>query len=147
VGIRDTLVYLQALQETIEITEPRAMRVIRAYHTIPAEASELPDTPCFINTWTLLPLIRMPGLLETEYDIHMQLAILDADQSYAAEIAGAFMDAIIAKFNTNLTLGGTISHHDLTGGSPTLVNITWGKTFVGLDLHLHVYIKEPINFS
>lgn len=113
---------------------------------VPSEL-ESPDHPCWFNSWTLAQVIRMPSLLETIYSIRMQLAVYDADQNRAAEIAAAFMDVALVAFNADITLGGAISHHDLVGSAPTSIQLELDKKYMGIDLLLTAYLKEIVTFG
>lgn len=158
-GIRQALKALVIIQESIAISENDRLdipgleideaKIQKAFRTVPSrDESGLPTTPCIINTWTVQNTLRSSGLLETIYDIHMQLFIDNADQDIAADIAGAFWDAINLSFDTveGMTLNGTISHSNLTGGTPTLVGLPWGgKPYTGLDMHLQIFIKQVSN--
>lgn len=113
---------------------------------VPAEI-ETPDIPCWFNSWTLTNVMRLPSLLETIYDIRMQLLVYDADQNRAAEIAAAFMDEFLEAFNADITLGGVIAHHDIVGSSPTAIQVDLDKKYMGIDLVMTVFFKESITFG
>ena len=51
--IRTALTNLVTLQESLSITAPISSSILRAYKFTPPQSSSLPDTPCFLNTWTL----------------------------------------------------------------------------------------------
>lgn len=147
-SIRAAIQQLEKIQRTIEINDPVHMGIAAVYPYVPDQGQTLDGTPAFINTWSLRPVIRMPSLRETQYDIRMQFAFYDPNQSFACDVATAFMDAILDTFDHNTRLGGTISHHDLSGGTPTLVGFTWGDLYyVGLDLHLNIFLKDVATFS
>lgn len=147
-GISAALDALNEIQAGLAITSPIVESIKRVYKYMPNQSESINDCPCFVNTWTLLPVLRMPSLRETEYDVRMWLVVKDMNQSRAADIATAFMDQILTVFDTNLTLGGTVSHHDLMGGTPTLIGFDWaGGPYVGLDLHLHMYLKDFVTFE
>lgn len=152
-GIRAALDAVSAIQQSLVVPDGTfdwysgdiGINTVYKYG-VPNEA-EAPDIPCWFNSWTLAQTIRMPSLLETIYNIRMQLAVYDADQNRAAEIAAAFMDEVLEAFNADITLGGTISHHDIVGSSPTSIQIELDKKYMGIDLVMTVYIKEIVTFS
>lgn len=151
-GIRAALDSVAAIQQSLVVPAGTfdwyndAIAVQTVYKYGVPDDLESPDHPCWFNSWTLNPVIRAQ-FLETIYDIRMQLAVYDADQNHAAEIAAAFMDVTLAAFNADITLGGTISHHDLTGSSPTSVQMELDKKYMGIDLVLTAYIKEMVTFG
>ena len=146
-GISALITSLAAMQATLEITDPVALKVKRVYDTIP-DAKVILETPCWINTWTFLPEIRGGGLRETQFDIRMQLFCYDSSQAKASLIAAAFFEKILDAIDTNNTLGGLTNGNDFSGGDPTLVGLTWNlRSYVGLDLHFMAKVKEAFNFS
>lgn len=147
-GIREAINAIAAKQEAMVLpagtfdwhSQPIGINAVYKYGA-PAEA-ETPDAPCWFNSWTL-EQVQKPNstLTETFYDVRMQLAVYDADQNRAAEIASAFMDLVLTAFNTDPTLGGAISNSNIEGASPTLVQFEFNEKCIGLDLHLKVNIK------
>lgn len=147
-GIRAVLDNLIVIEAACAITSPVTVSVKRAYKYIPDRESALPDTPCWLNGWSLVNYLRSSAFREQEYDIRAQLAVLDADQDRAADIASALYENFLTRLDANITLGATINRHDLVGGQPTLAAMTWaGQPYIGIDMHLHVVIKEAATFS
>lgn len=152
-GIRAVLNSVAAIQESLVVPAgtfdwfPDAIGVNAVYKYGVPEELETPDVPCWFNSWNLDPVLRMPSLMETIYNIRMQFLVYDANQNRAAEIAAAFLDVTLAAFNADITLGGTIAHHDLTGSSPTSVQVDLDKKYMGIDLVLTAYIKEAVTFG
>lgn len=130
---------------TIEGLSEDGAKIQEAYLTIPDESIATPTVPCFLNIYTVLDTRRTSGLLETDYNVNIQLLVRDSQQGRGALIATAFWDAINAAFDTAavITLNGTVSNSgSLVGANPTLVG--WAKSggpFVGLNLNLGFTIK------
>lgn len=157
-GIKQALDALVIIEESIFIPEDVRLsiegltvedaKIKKAYRTIPKESDSINDPPAILNIWSASEVLRSSGLLETIYNINMQLFILDTGQDRAADIANAFWDAINAKFDTvvGMTLNGAISHSNLSGASPTLVGWNkFGGPFIGLNMYLEIFIKQVSN--
>lgn len=152
-GIRAALNAVSAIQESLVVpdgtfdwhTGDTGINAVYKYGL--PDDSETPDAPCWFNSWTLTQTIRMPSLLETIYDIRMQLLVYDGDQNRAAEIAAAFLDKFLEALNADVTLGGAIAHHDIVGSSPTSIQAELDKKYMGIDLVMTVYNKEIVTFG
>jgi hypothetical protein len=146
--IRTVMTNIVSLQEGLSITAPISSSILRAYKYMPPMASALPDTPCFLNNWTLQNQELDVGLRILFYTVRMQLAVLDADQDQAADIASSYMNALITAHNADVQLGGSCNLTVLRGGDPTLAVLNWaGIDFVGLDLFLDVQITDGVSIS
>jgi len=146
--IRTALTNLVTLQESLSITAPISSSILRAYKYTPPMSSALPDTPCFLNTWTLTNQELDISLRVLFYTIRMQLIVHDADQDQAADIASSYMNAIITAQNADVTLGGSVNQCFLRGSDPTLGVLQWaGIDFIGLDLLLDVEIKDAVSIT
>lgn len=149
-GIRAATLEVNAILGSLSIVQPKPMDIKKVYVHVPREGETLNSTPAWISTYTFQGLTKNPGgWIETTWDIRMQLAVKDANQDSSSDIATAFMDEVVRAFSipdgAHQTLNGSVSNHELTGGSPTLVGWTWaGGPYVGLDLHLTAHIKEVI---
>lgn len=136
----------ESVRETIEGLTVEGAQIQDAYLTVPDESVGFPTVPCFQNIPTVSEIRRTSGLLETDYNVNIQLFIRDSQQARGSLIALAFWDAINIKFDVaeTITLNGTVSNSQaLTGASPTLVG--WQKSggpFVGLNLNLQFTIKQ-----
>ena len=146
--IRTVMTNVVSMQEGLSITAPISSSILRAYKFMPPMASGLPDTPCFLNAWTLQNQELAISLRVLHYTIRMQLAVLDADQDVAADIASSYMNALITAQNADVQLGGSCTQTALRGGDPTLAVLSWaGQEFIGLDLYLDVEIKAAVSVS
>lgn len=143
--IEESIFIPEDVRETIEGLTVEGAKIQKAYVIVPDENDSMPTTPAFQNIYSVLDTRRTPGLLETDYNVNMQLYIRDAGQGRSSLIATAFWDAINAKFDTSavITLNGTVSNSQaLVGANPTIVG--WQKSggpFVGLNLNLQFTIK------
>jgi hypothetical protein len=147
----DILAVLRALvdvQESLEITDPVRDRVRKAHKMVPPTGDPLPDTPCFMNTWSLIEEARRSSLRHQHYQVNMQLAVENADRDVAAEIATAFHIALVEALDQNTTLAQTVSSQKLRGQDPTLVAFNFGGIiYTGLDLVLDVFLDEGATFA
>ena len=111
-------------------------------------SSALPDTPCFLNTWTLTSQELDISLRILFYTIRMQLIVHDSDQDRAADIASSYMNAIITAQNADVTLDGAVNQSILRGSDPTLGVLSWaGVDYIGLDLLLDVELKAAVSIT
>ena len=146
--IRTVMTNVVSLQEGLSITAPVSSSILRAYKYMPPMASALPDTPCFLNNWTLQNQELDVGLRILFYTVRMQLVVLDADQDQAADIASSYMNALITAQNADVQLGGSCNLTVLRGGNPTLAVLNWaGIDYIGLDLFMDVEIKDAVSIS
>ena len=146
--IRTVMGNVVTLQEGLSITAPISSSIKRAYKYMPPAASALPDTPCFFNSWTLQNQQLDISLRILSYTVHMQLAVLDADQDVAADIASSYMNALITAHNADVQLSGSCTLTALRGGDPTLAVLSWaGQDYIGLDLFLDIEIKDAVAIS
>ena len=146
--IRTVMTNVVTLQESLSITAPISSSILRAYKYMPPMASALPDTPCFLNNWTLQNQELDISLRVLFYTIRMQLIVHDSDQDRAADIASSYMNALITAHNADVQLGGSCTMTVLRGGNPTLAVLNWaGQDYIGLDLFLDVEIKDAVSIT
>ena len=146
--IRTALTNLVTLQESLSITAPISSSILRAYKFTPPQSSSLPDTPCFLNTWTLTNQELDISLRILFYTIRMQLIVHDSDQDQAADIASSYMTALITAQNADVTLNGSVNQCFLRGSDPTLGVLQWaGVDYIGLDLLLDIEIKDAVSIT
>ena len=130
---------------TLEITAPYAAEIKRVYKYTPAVGRAITDYPCIMLTYQLTEAKFPPSFLEQLYTIHIQLfaAKAEPELDVAADVAAAFLDALVNKISDSQRLGNTVNVIRGVHGAPeTLVNLTWaGVNFVGLDLYLDVTLK------
>ena len=132
--------------ETLAITAPYAAEIKRVYKYVPSLSRAIGDYPCIFLTYELTQVKFLPAFLEQEYTIHIQLFAgrAEPEQDVTADIARAFLDALVTKLSASQRLGNTVSViRGLRGATPdTLTGLTWaGVGFVGLDLFLDVTLK------
>jgi hypothetical protein len=132
---------------TLAITAPVTASIKRVYKYVPKLSAAITDYPCIFLTYGLESLQFMPSFTEQQYSIHIQMFIgkAAAEQDITADVASAFLDALVTKLSQSQRLGGTVSViRGLRGASPdTLTGLEWaGVGFVGLDLFLDVTLKE-----
>ena len=130
---------------TLAITAPYAAQVKRVYKYTPPMGRAITDYPCVILTYQLTGVKFLSAFLEQEYTIHVQLFAAKAapEQDVAADVASAFLDALVTKLSLSQRLGNTVSViRGLRGDPETMVRMEWaGVDFIGLDLFLDVTLK------
>lgn len=146
--IRSALDNLIIIQAALSITSPITASIKKAYKYIPKSSVALPDTPAWLNEWTLNTVERFVGFRIQTYTVHMQLFVLDADPDRGADIASSFAKEMIDALDADVSLGQTITQQTLRGGNPTQgsferVNLTYS----GLDLFLDLEMKEGATFA
>ena len=146
--IRSALDKLIVIQAGLSITAPINLDVGKAYKYFPPAKEALPNDPCWMNEWTLASVERFIDLRVQNFIVHSQLFVNDPDLDRAADIASAFMDAFLTKLDADITLGQSVTQHNLRGGNPTLGSLKRGnQTYMGLDLFLDLEMKEAVGFS
>ncbi|MGE0227760.1 MAG: hypothetical protein AB7I38_10975 [Dehalococcoidia bacterium] len=131
----------------IEITDPVAAEIERAYPTVPDLNRALTDLPCaMLPTHELQSVQFRSAFIEKQYAVNLQLFVkrVDVEQGLSARIASAFEDAIILACSGAMRLGGNASViRGVRGERETLVRLEWaGEAFVGLDMWIDVTLKE-----
>jgi hypothetical protein len=153
VNIRDAILAVAGYQAAIAISSPAVIQVAKVWPYFPPQSVAIADSPAFINEWIFDKEVRTTnGLRQQFYTDHMQLFVYDADSNQAADIATAFMEAIVDTFDAHETLGGAAFRTHLRGSGggnrPTLFPVTWaGYTFIGLDLFLDVELTEGKTYA
>ncbi|MGD9889691.1 MAG: hypothetical protein AB7R89_25790 [Dehalococcoidia bacterium] len=140
---------LATIHGTLSITSPIAASIKKVHTYAPNRDSTLPDTPCWMLTWSFRELQEgMSGRRFQVYTVRCQLFIEDADLNRAAAIATAFHVAWIDLMDQHNQLGGTVTKIDRRGGEPTLGLLTWAeKPYVGLDLYLDLHLVDSTTYS
>ena len=151
-NIREVHADLVTRLATLAITEPVASSIKRVYKYVPALSKAITDYPCIFLTYELTQVLFRPAFLEQEYTVHIQLFAgrAEAGQDVSADIASAFLDALVQKLSQSQRLGGTVSViRGLRGASPdTLAGLSWaGAGFVGLDLFLDITLKTAMEHA
>lgn len=92
----------------VAITTPLAQSIARVYETPPKIA---PDFPCIIIVGTAKGEPERSADIRTrEYTSRIRLLVKDADVNRAADIIDAFEEAIVDRFDINLTMNGKVSN-------------------------------------
>lgn len=147
-NIRAALDKLILLQAGLSISSPASIAVKKAYKYVPDRNISLPDTPCWMNTFTHVRRERHHGQRDDFYIVNCRLAVNDADLDRAADIATAFHEAFADALDGNVTLNGTVVVANLRGGDPTLVLVDWGgQSYVGLNEFVDLEIIETKTFA
>lgn len=147
-NIRAALDTLITLQAALSIASPITASIKKAYKYVPDRNVSLPDTPCWMNTWTHVRRERYHGQRDDFYVVNCQLAVNDADLDRAADIATAFHEAFADALDGNVTLGGKVIVANLRGGDPTLILLSWGgQGYVGLNEFVDLEIVETKAFA
>ena len=154
-NIRAALDRLVVIQAGLSITDPTEVSIGTAYKYVPRQDTTLPDTPSWMNDWTLIREERHIDMRIQFYTVHMQLFVRDADQDQAADIASAFMEKAVEALDADVTLAGAVTRQSLRGGEPTLVSLKLSSgpanaaflSYIGLDLFLDLEMKEAKSFS
>ena len=131
---------------TLAITEPVPATIKKVFKYVPSLSKTITDYPCVFLTYELQQVWFRSAFLEQEYAIHIQLFAgrAEPEQDVTADIASAFLDALVTKLSASQRLGNTVSViRGLRGSTPdTLTGLQWaGVGFVGLDLFLDVTLK------
>lgn len=151
-NIRDVHNYLTGtVLASLAITAPYALTVQKAWKFIPPANQGLAALPVTISTYQLEQVYFKPAFLEQQYAIRIQLfaapAAMQTDEG--ADIASAFLDALVTALSAHQSLGTNVSvirglrgGPGGAGGPETLTVLSWaGVSYVGLDLYLDVTLK------
>lgn len=137
--ITTALAALITLQSGLAITSPISARVLKAYDFPPDRNVDLPDCPCFVNTWSFDDVEYFINYDANDppaqkYTVTMQLFVREASTQQGAKIATAFLSQLIRAWDH--TLSGTVSDAKLRGSKPTVGMLEWGGSFYpGLNLN------------
>lgn len=132
------LTALTNLQAGLSITSPIKSSIKAALPFAPSRASALPDMPCWINEFDLSLVEYTMGVTDQpiqHYAVHSQLFVQEANLQQGAKIAAAYLVALMAAWNKNPFMGGSVSMSLPRGGNPTLAMLEWaGLAYPGLNL-------------
>jgi len=91
----------------VAITSPISASIQRVFQTPPKQLS---DFPCVVIVGVQKgEPQRTAAIREREYTARLRLIVRDADLDRAADILDAFQEAIIDRFDINVTLNGKVS--------------------------------------
>lgn len=149
-NIKAAVAKLIVLQAGLAITSPVTSSVKKAWPYVPPQNALLPELPAFTNSWDLVREDRFIDMRVQLYTVQMQLFAADAaiEQDRGADIASAFMEQLVDALDADITLDGSVTSHNLRGGSPTLAILRRGdRPYIGLDLFLDLEMKEAKTFA
>lgn len=147
-NIRDVIAAVNVIQAAITISSPSSIAVAKVWPYFPPQSVAVSESPAFFNEWIFVREDRTTnGMRQQYYTDHMQLFVYDADSDRAADIATAFMAAIVDAFDAEETLNGTAFRTKLRGSGggnrPAIFPVKWDNfTFIGLDLYLDIELTE-----
>lgn len=132
---------LQSLEQSIAITSPVAMQVKRAYWGAPT--GQALDLPCVINALSEPErTIGLGGRRHERMTVTVQLLAARAtpEDERSSIIATEFWQAAKGAFDADATIGGTVMHAVLRGGSPTVPVVLQhaGQAYIGFDAALEI---------
>jgi hypothetical protein len=145
-------VNLARLLGRLEITEPKPIRMKKAWLFVPPPRVVITDVPCAMVTYEQRPVTFASAMLHKPYSMHIQLFAGETmpDGDFQAEVAAAFNEALIQSLSKHQTLGGAVSLiQGLRGQTPETLTVLEraGKSYVGIDLFLDVLITEPASHA
>jgi hypothetical protein len=136
------------VQSALTISSPDSIEIAKAYKTVPDRDQQLPDLPCWINTWAFTQDDWGTNLAVGSFVVRSQLFLGEKDLDRAADQAAAFFEAWITAFRADVTLAGAVTSIALRGANPTLVMLEWGgQSYMGLDLFMDLIFTEGVNFE
>lgn len=153
-NIRTALDRIVTLQLALTITAPITASIKAAHKYPPNRGIALPDTPCWMNSWTLDRVEREYRTRHAFYEVSAQLFVLDTDLNRAADIATAFHVAFMDALDTSASINddAAIARWDHGGSGrasdPTLSLLDWaGKSYIGLSEFLRLELLDTVTFT
>ena len=139
----DALVELQAGVRAGEHEIKKAWKFIAPQNVV------IPETPCFMNDYTLRGEERGMSLLIGQWTIRSHLYTYDADLEVAAEMVTQLLEAYRRALGKDTSLQGNIDGGArLRGSDPTLGAVERaGRSFMTVETFLDFEIKEPFEFA
>lgn len=141
-GLRLALDRITEIQKAISIDDPMRVDIQAAYKLVPPASVQLPDLPCFLNTWTLVGMETNPEMRTLRYQVSMQCVVARAtvEDDISADIATALFEQALDDFGHDIALAGTVTIAIMRGGDPTLVIIERGQAYIGWQAILDIQI-------
>lgn len=112
--------------------------------------AETPDSlnafPCFVNFPASGDIDRAPSQRKVHHTIKMQLRVTRQDLPSAENKVRPYLDLVLNKFDTHITLNGTahrsaITHYDYG-------ELPWGgQTYLGISFDIEVWEDVVVAFS
>ena len=141
-AIRDAV---QAVLETVAITEPVAQTIVRVYEWPTETVAEHPAILMYPAGVTVERHAGQHRILH--YALPLELVVHDEDQATANHIVESYRDALVNAFDTELKLGGEVT---MVNGPDVQAATarTYGRTnFVGFDALLVLTVSEARSMS
>ncbi len=147
--IRTTLDALIVIQAAVSITTPAVVAVKKAWKYVAPQGSTIPETPCFMNDWTLRPVQQAPSLRIQPLRIRSILYVKDADIERGLDIATALFVDYQDRLGADIKLGGNIDGGGtLSGPDPTLGGVERsGAMYAAVETFLDFEIKEAFTWA
>lgn len=140
VNLREVINRISAIEETIEVTDPRFPMKIAKVYPYWADADEAVELPCVFHSWAFVSERRLPNeQRQIRWAVRSQMLIAPAaaERALNSELATAFAEAYIDAFDRHVqlqNLTGTIQNLRPNDGVWQPGILTWGSTpYVGLD--------------
>lgn len=139
------LTALNNIQRSIAITSPVSQTIRRTHWGPPA--GTVNELPCIINIMSETDrTLGMARRRESVYRISVQALIARAtpEDERSGRIATAFWFAAKTAFDSDSTIGGTVTHARLVGAHPTVPVILQhaGQAYIGFDATLEIQQVE-----
>jgi len=140
---------LATLQNGIAITAPIALQVKRSYWGAPPQA--ITDLPCIINDMTESERDLGFGTRDQHLRVNVQCLVAKAtvEDARSSLLATAFWFAAKNRFDSDLTIGGSVSLTRLLGAEPTVPVILMhaGQAYFGFNAYLDIIDAENFTFG
>lgn len=147
--IRTTLDRLIVIQAAVSITEPSIQAIQKAWKYVAPQSATIPETPCFMNDYTLRREQRAPSLRVSGWTIRSHLYVFDADLEVAMDIATALFEKYRNDLGADTNLSRNISGGgQLRGSDPTIGTIERaGRAYMAVECFLDFEIKESFAWA
>ncbi len=140
---------LEALEKTISVTSPTTATVKRTYWG--ASAKAITDLPCMINALSETERTIGFGSRDQRLRINVQLLVakVGAEDDISSLLATALWFDAKDKFDSDITIGGTVSLSVLRGAEPTVPVILThaGEAYIGFNAVLDIQDVEDFTFG
>ena len=149
-GISTVMDNLIVLQAAITTAHADVSTIKKAWKFIPPGNADVPEEPCFMNTFSFTREERNVSLRKLFYTIEMRLYVGDADseQDHRAEQAIQFHEALVDALDADVTLSNSMTPLGRRGSDPTLVVIEHsGKGHLGIVEYMDIQINEAKTFT
>ena len=135
--------YLVELEKTLAIDSPVELATAEAVrYTLDAG---IPDSPFWMNTWTLRTMRESAGTREANFTVTMDCYVEDADPDQASRIATAFWQALMDVLPRHTTLGGNCQLAEIIQQPRSSLHVARGvsgRILMGATVTLDVLIQD-----